>query len=282
MQAATPATPAPLAPGGSVSSYSVDGITDVCYGHPKSNSLPSTVLSSLAEAIATAGAQRDTRVIVLRSYGPGAFCAGASFDELTAIRDAASGKEFFMGFARVILAMTQCPKPIITRVQGKVVGGGVGVVAASDYAIATSNAALRLSELAVGIGPFVVGPVIERKIGPGAFGAMAIDADWRDAQWGERHGLYARLTDDAASLDRGVMDLRQHREAVLRQVGERVQPLDEVELPERPRHVERARVDPRGLDAELPPVAGLRQRDVPDVVLEIESLVLDPVRVVEL
>lgn len=207
MQAATPATHTPLATGGSVSSYSVDGITDVCFGHPKSNSLPSTVLSSLAEAIATAGAQRDTRVIVLRSYGPGAFCAGASFDELTAIRDAASGKEFFMGFARVILAMTQCPKPIITRVQGKVVGGGVGVVAASDYAIATTNAALRLSELAVGIGPFVVGPVIERKIGPGAFGAMAIDADWRDAQWGERHGLYARLTDDAASLDRSVNDL---------------------------------------------------------------------------
>ena len=101
-----------------------------------------------------------------------------------------------MGFARVILAMTRCPKPIVTRVHGKAVGGGVGVVAASDYAIATTNASLRLSELAVGIGPFVVGPVIERKIGPGAFGAMAIDADWRDAAWGERHGLYARIADE--------------------------------------------------------------------------------------
>jgi methylglutaconyl-CoA hydratase len=117
------------------------------------------------------------------------------------------GKEFFMGFARVMLAMTQCPRPIITRVQGKVVGGGVGVVAASDYAIATTEASLRLSELAVGIGPFVVGPVIERKIGPGAFGAMAIDADWRDASWGERHGLYARLADDVAALDSSVNEL---------------------------------------------------------------------------
>jgi methylglutaconyl-CoA hydratase len=106
-----------------------------------------------------------------------------------------------MGFARVIIAMTRCPKPIVTRVHGKVVGGGVGVVAASDYAIATDRAALRLSELAVGIGPFVVGPVIEHKIGPGAFSAMAIDADWRDASWGERHGLYARIAENGDALD---------------------------------------------------------------------------------
>jgi methylglutaconyl-CoA hydratase len=196
-----------LAPAGTVSSRAQDGIIDICFGHPKSNSLPSSVLRSLADAIATAGSQADARVIVLRSYGSGAFCAGASFDELAAIRDAPAGKEFFMGFARVILAMTQNPKPIITRVQGKAVGGGVGIVAASDYAIATSNASLRLSELAVGIGPFVVGPVIERKIGPGAFGAMAIDADWRDANWGEQHGLYARLADDTASLDTSVSEL---------------------------------------------------------------------------
>jgi len=203
----TSSTHAPLAASGSVSSVTADGISDICFGHPKSNSLPSFVLRALADAIAAVGSSADSRVVVLRSYGSGAFCAGASFDELTAIRDAAAGKEFFMGFAHVILAMTQCPKPIITRVQGKVVGGGVGVVAASDYAIATTNASLRLSELAVGIGPFVVGPVIERKIGPGAFGAMAIDADWRDAEWGERHGLYARLADDASSLDKSVNDL---------------------------------------------------------------------------
>jgi len=203
----TSSTHAPLAASGSVSSVTADGISDICFGHPKSNSLPSSVLRGLADTIAAAGSSVDSRVVVLRSYGTGAFCAGASFDELTAIRDAAAGKEFFMGFAHVILAMTQCPKPIITRVQGKVVGGGVGVVAASDYAIATTNASLRLSELAVGIGPFVVGPVIERKIGPGAFGAMAIDADWRDAEWGERHGLYARLADDAPSLDKSVNDL---------------------------------------------------------------------------
>lgn len=195
---------APLTAGGAVSSVFARGVADICFGHPKSNSLPASVLRSLAEAIAAAGARGDARAVILRSYGSGAFCAGASFDELTAIRDAGEGKEFFMGFARVILAMTRCPKPIITRVQGKVVGGGVGIVAASDYAIAASHASLRLSELAVGIGPFVVGPVIEHKIGPGAFGAMAIDADWRDAAWAERHGLYARLCDDVASLDASV------------------------------------------------------------------------------
>jgi methylglutaconyl-CoA hydratase len=194
----------PLADGGSVSSFVVNGIADVAFGHPKSNSLPASVLRALADEITRVGAQDDVRVVLLRSYGTGAFCAGASFDELTAIRDAAAGKEFFMGFARVILAMTHCPKPIVTRVHGKVVGGGVGIVAASDYALAFEKSSLRLSELAIGIGPFIIGPVVERKVGPGAFGAMALDADWRSAQWGAQHGLYATAFDTLAALDAAV------------------------------------------------------------------------------
>jgi len=194
-------THAPLDAGGSVSSFVTDGIGDIAFGHPKSNSLPSFVLRALAGEIETLGARDDVRVIILRSYGAGAFCAGASFDELSAITDGATGKEFFMGFARVILAMTRCAKPIVTRVQGKVVGGGVGIVAASDYVLAVDTASLRLSELAVGIGPFVVGPVIEHKIGPGAFSAMAIDAAWREAPWAERQGLYARLFPNVEGLD---------------------------------------------------------------------------------
>jgi methylglutaconyl-CoA hydratase len=196
--------PPPLASEGSVSSHVADGIADVWFGHPKSNSLPASVLRGLATEITAVGANPDVRVIVLRSYGTAAFCAGASFDELTAIRDAAGGQEFFMGFARVILAMTESLKPIVTRVHGKVVGGGVGIVAASDYAMAVEKASLRLSELAIGIGPFVVGPVIEHKTGPGAFGAMALDADWRDASWGERHGLYARLFPTVDALDAAI------------------------------------------------------------------------------
>ena len=194
----------PLAPTGSVSSYVEDGVADVCFGHPKSNSLPSVVLRGLADEITAVGLRDDVRVVTLRSYGTGAFCAGASFDELSSIRDKDAGKEFFLGFARVILAMTRCAKPIVTRVHGKAVGGGVGIVAASDYAIATENAALRLSELAVGIGPFVVGPAIERKIGPGPFAAMALDADWRDGAWGEQHGLYSQLCATPGDLDAAV------------------------------------------------------------------------------
>ena len=192
---------APLAPEGTVSSFVRDGIADIAFGHPKSNSLPASVLRGLAEEITRVGAHDDVRVIVLSSYGTGAFCAGASFDELMAIADPEAGKEFFMGFARVILAMIRCRAPIVTRVHGKAVGGGVGIVAASDYAIASDKASLRLSELAVGIGPFVVGPVIERKLGPGPLGAMAIDADWRDAKWGEAHGLYAKVIDGVPGLD---------------------------------------------------------------------------------
>jgi methylglutaconyl-CoA hydratase len=190
-----------LAAEGSVSVVVAEGVADICFGHPKSNSLPASVLRDLADAVASSNARGDVRAIVVRSYGSGAFCAGASFDELVAIRDATQGKEFFMGFARVIGAMISASKPIVVRVHGKAVGGGVGIVAAADYSIATQAASVRLSELAVGIGPFVVGPAIERKIGTGAFGAMAIDADWRDAAWAERHGLYARVVDDVSALD---------------------------------------------------------------------------------
>lgn len=177
------------------------GIATLGFSHPKGNSLPGALLSRLAREVDALAEREDVRVVVVRSEGTGPFCAGASFEELQGIADAAAGKEFFMGFARLILAMRRCPKPILTRVHGKAVGGGVGVVAASDYAMAVETASVRLSELAVGIGPFVVGPAIEKKIGAGAFAAMAIDADWRDARWAARHGLYATVCPTVAELD---------------------------------------------------------------------------------
>lgn len=189
---------------GSVDVTLNDGVATVRFAHPKGNSLPAALLSRLATEIRKLGSVNDAHVIVLRSGESGPFCAGASFDELKSIRDAASGKEFFMGFARVILAMTRCPKVIIARVHGKTVGGGVGLVAAADYAMAVESASVRLSELAVGIGPFVVGPVIQRKVGLGGFGAMALDAEWRSARWAEEVGLYSRLFDSVNALDSGL------------------------------------------------------------------------------
>lgn len=186
---------------GTVTVAVANGIATVTFFHPKRNALPASILRQLAEAIDTAAANPEARVVVLASEGTGAFCAGASFDELRALRTADEGKEFFSGFARVILAMRRCPKVIIARVQGKAVGGGIGLVAACDYSFALPGAAIRLSELAVGLGPFVVGPVIERKIGRAAFAALALDADWRDAEWGEKHGLYTRVMDTEAAMD---------------------------------------------------------------------------------
>ena len=177
------------------------GIASVRFGHPKSNSLPGALLAQLAESIATAGRDPAARVIVLRSEGSGPFCAGASFDELKTISNAEEGQRFFSGFAKVILAMIRAPKFVLARVHGKAAGGGVGLIAAADWAIATSNAPLKLSELAVGIGPFVVGPVIERKIGLGAFSAMSVDADWRSPQWGAQHGLYAEVRETVEEMD---------------------------------------------------------------------------------
>ena len=186
---------------GSVTATVADGIATVSFFHPKGNSLPAHVLKRLAEAITEVGKNDDARVVVLRSEGSGPFCAGASFDELAAIETHRMGIDFFMGFARLILAMRSCPKFIVTRVQGKVAGGGVGMVAASDFAVAMDTSSVKLSELAIGIGPFVVGPVIERKIGLGAFTTLAVDADFFSAQWALQHGLYAKVAETVAELD---------------------------------------------------------------------------------
>jgi len=194
---------------GTVTTEIGGGIAIVRFAHPKGNSLPGSLLAQLADVIRKLGGDTQVRVIVLGSERDGPFCAGASFSELQGITDEATGKKFFMGFATLILAMIRCPKFIVTRVQGKTVGGGVGIVAASDYVMATEAASVRLSELAVGIGPFVVGPCIERKIGLAAFSAMAVDADWRDARWAERHGLYASVHGTTDDLDEAVRQIAQ-------------------------------------------------------------------------
>ena len=184
------------------------GITTIEFFHPQSNSLPHRLLDELANEIHDAGMDKETKVIILRSAGEKAFCAGASFDELSNIENEKKGFEFFSGFANVIHAMRKCPKMIIGRIHGKCVGGGVGLAAAVDYAIATEAAEIRLSELAIGIGPFVVGPVVERKIGLSAFGQLAIDAAmWRNADWARRKGLYAELHSSTENMDESVSRL---------------------------------------------------------------------------
>jgi methylglutaconyl-CoA hydratase len=189
---------------GRVESKVEKGIGTITFSHPKGNSLPASVLADLSREVVRLGVDDAVKVIVLRSEGSGAFCAGASFSELQAISDEATGKNFFLGFARLILAMIRCPKFIIARVQGKVVGGGLGILAAADYTIATEECSVRLSELAVGIGPFVVGPVIEKKIGLAAFSQLAVSAWWRHAAWARTHGLYSELHATIEAVDAAV------------------------------------------------------------------------------
>ncbi len=182
-----------------------NGITSIEFFHPQSNSLPEKILEQLAQAIHGAGNDEHTKVIILRSAGEKTFCAGASFEELMAIKTQAQGLHFFSGFANVINAMRTCPKFIIGRIHGKCVGGGVGLAAAVDYAIATEVAEVKLSELAVGIGPFVVGPAVERKIGKSAFSQLAINATlWRTADWARRKGLYAEVYPEIAGMDESI------------------------------------------------------------------------------
>ncbi len=181
------------------------GVVTIEFFHPQSNSLPGRLLEELTHAVHGAGNEKDTRVIILRSAGEKAFCAGASFDELLAIENAEQGLHFFSGFAHLINALRKCPQFIIARIQGKCVGGGVGLAAAADYAIAVESADVKLSELAVGIGPFVVGPAVERKIGLAAFSSLSIDASmWRNAEWARRRGLYAELHSTLEGMDESI------------------------------------------------------------------------------
>ena len=187
-----------------------NGIATITFYHPQSNSMPGSQLNMLATEIEKLGKNPTAKVIVLKSEGDKAFCAGASFDELIAIKDSESGLKFFSGFASVINAMRKAPKFIIVRIQGKTVGGGVGIACCADYTFAVDSASVKLSELAIGIGPFVVGPAVERKIGSSAFCQLTINAsEWQTAEWAKQKGLYNQVFSNIEEMDKGIETLSQ-------------------------------------------------------------------------
>lgn len=190
---------------GSVNLNIQDGIGTIEFYHPQSNSLPAHILNNLAETILSCGLNNNVSVIILKSKGDRAFCAGASFEELKNISNKEDGKDFFMGFAKVINASRKCPKLIIGRVQGKAVGGGVGMACATDYCYATKYASVKLSELEIGIGPFVVGPAVERKTGVSAYSTLAINASkWFSAEWAREKGIYSEVFESAEEMDQEI------------------------------------------------------------------------------
>ncbi len=187
---------------GHVSTSIENGVATISFYHPAQNSLPSKLLNQLVEAINTAGADPSVSALILKSEGEKIFCAGASFDELSAIKDIESGIKFFSGFANIINAMRKCPKFVIVRAHERAIGGGVGLCAAADYCMATTKSTIRLSELAIGIGPFVIGPAVERKMGLSAFSEMAINAtEWRTPEWAREKGLFNEVFDNIDLLD---------------------------------------------------------------------------------
>jgi len=187
------------------------GVGYIEFFHPAHNSLPGNLLSELSRTITSAGEDDSIKVIVLQSGGDRTFCAGASFEELVAIKNEETGKEFFCGFANVINAMRKCPKFIIGRIQGKTVGGGVGLASATDYCMATKYAEIKLSELNLGIGPFVVGPAIQRKLGLSGMSQIAMDANsFYSAEWAMQKGLYTKVFDSAEDLDKAVLEFTEN------------------------------------------------------------------------
>lgn len=192
---------------GYVKCESQNEIAHIEFFHPSHNSLPSPILAQLRDEILHQGTDPDVKLILISSAGDRTFCAGASFDELVAIENETTGKTFFMGFANVINAIRTCGKIVLGRVQGKAVGGGVGLASAFDYCFATKYASIRLSELAVGIGPFVIGPAVERKVGISAFSQMALDPKgWYSAQWSKDKGMYSEVFESAELMDQRIKD----------------------------------------------------------------------------
>ncbi|PQJ21838.1 enoyl-CoA hydratase/isomerase family protein [Tenacibaculum sp. SG-28] len=188
---------------GSLYTHIDRNIAVIEFGHTASNSFPSELLERLANEFETLSRNDQVAIIVLKSEGDRAFCAGASFDELVAIDSLEQGKIFFSGFANVINAMRKCSKLIIGRVQGKTVGGGVGLAAACDYVLATEHAAIKLSEFTIGIGPFVIAPVVKRKVGVSGLADLTLDATtWKNAYWAKEKGLYARVFENIADMDK--------------------------------------------------------------------------------
>jgi methylglutaconyl-CoA hydratase len=187
---------------GHVKTQSQNGIATIEFFHPAHNSLPSNLLTQLTAAIKAAGEDPSVSVVILKSGGERTFCAGASFDELAAIADFETGKKFFLGFANVLNAMRECPKFVVVRAHGRAIGGGVGICSAADYCVASQYATIKLSELAVGFGPFVIGPAVERRMGLSAFSELTINAtEWRTAYWAKEKGLFNDVFETNDQLD---------------------------------------------------------------------------------
>ncbi|CAM3938239.1 enoyl-CoA hydratase/isomerase family protein [Flavobacterium weaverense] len=182
-------------------------VATITFGHPASNSFPRELLDRLTAEFKTLSENQLVSVIVIQSQGSGAFCAGASFDELLAVCNVSDGTQFFSGFANLINAMRSCSKLIVGRVHGKAVGGGVGIACACDYVLATKSADVKLSELAIGIGPFVIEPAVSRKIGKTAMSEMTLAAhEWKSADWALAKGLYANTFESIEELDVAIND----------------------------------------------------------------------------
>jgi methylglutaconyl-CoA hydratase len=165
----------------------------------------------IAEAIALfqwIPEQRDLRAVVLAGSGPN-FCAGADVNWMAKtvrysreenIRDAAQ-------MARMLALMNECPIPLIGRVQGAAIGGGVGLTAVCDVAVATATTKFGLAEVKLGIMPAAISPYVIAKIGETHARALFLTGERFSAERALQIGLVHRLASDETELDAIVSEL---------------------------------------------------------------------------
>jgi methylglutaconyl-CoA hydratase len=188
---------------GSIQTTIENKIATIEFEHPASNSLTQELLHKVASELTILSTNPAISVVILKSSGTGVFCAGASFDELLAVSNLDQATKFFSGFAHLLNAMRTCSKVIIGRVHGKAVGGGLGIIAACDYVFATVDSSIKLSELSIGIGPFVIEPALSRKMGKAATAALTLASnEWKDSEWAKSSGLFTKVFAGQVTLDK--------------------------------------------------------------------------------
>lgn len=166
------------------------------------NAFDDTLIQSLTKAFTRLGKDANVRVIILRAEGS-AFCAGADLNWMQRSVDFSFSENVQDAhhLAAMLKAIYDCPKPVIARVHGAAFGGGVGLVAACDIALATESAKFCLSETRLGLIPAVISPFVVPKIGQTAARRYFLTAEVFSATQAAHLNLVTEVASDEAALD---------------------------------------------------------------------------------
>ena len=236
-----------------------DGVVFVTINRPqKKNAFNAAVVAALYEAFETLQGADHVRVVFIRGAG-GTFCAGA---DLAWMRDAADwsegdNRDDAMGLAKMLKALHDVPALTVALVEGAAMGGGAGIVAACDMAVAVKGAKFAFSEVKLGLIPATIAPYVIEAVGPRTARALFATAELFDADRAQDHGLVSQVLASADGIDGFVRTLSDAMKACApgavgdakRLVNDLAgRHIDHGMMEDTARRIARARVSPEGQD----------------------------------